>query len=227
MKARPCNLKTASAIAWFLVGFIVCFSAGCSTKPTRSSPEGAYRLFRKALFERDKRAAWDLLDAESRDFFGQKYRKLESMRRQIRDYLPPTDRKLALKKTGAVLANKLDGPRGLFKKTFRPNKITDDRAHRLGADIEAVELIRGSGQAGKDGERIVGAKIETRGGTSYSLTKNKKDQWAIDLLASVPLEQRFEWVRANRKALDRLVKKRKEKQRQIREGFIRQHFDVD
>jgi hypothetical protein len=192
--------------------------AGCQGEPEPTDPEGSYRLFQQALEHGDESAMWRRLDSQTKAYFADRYRELESMDAKIRRYLPATDHEVARNQSGTTLLNEIDGGEELFARVARPDRVAMTPGRRVGRRVESITVS-------KDEKSAV---VETLAGQTFRMTKGEEGEWYVNLVASNDsIHQSFAWLRNNSEALDETVDHLVDREQQRRERVIADLFDVE
>jgi hypothetical protein len=174
-------------------------------------------MFQRALADGDTSAMWNRLDAQTRDYFADRYRDLVAMDAKIRRYLPATDHEVARNQSGTALLNEIDGGEELFEKVARPDRVAMTPGRRVGARVESITVS----------EDEKSAVIETLAGQTFRMTKGEEGEWYVNFVASNDaIHQNFAWLRNNNEALDETVDHLVERERERRERVIADLFDV-
>lgn len=203
----------------FCILIVSCNSGG------GESPEDVYRTFRKALLDGDKADIWTTLDPSTQAYYRQKFQSLKTMDQKITKYLPPTDQPLARQKSGTVLLDEIQTPKGLFERTFEPNNIDVNEASRIGLDVDAVDVVEPPDGSGA--RQQMKAKITTQAGQVFWLRRDHRARWKINLLETVDLESAFAWLNANREALEKTLEDRRAETKKRREQIISELFETE
>lgn len=202
-----------------LILIVVAAALGaCNGELDPTQPEDAYSLFRQALFEGDAQVAWERTDEDSRDYFQERYDKLQEMNDLIERYLPHTDHAIARGQSGAELLEELDSGQDLFALVFEPAEFVDDDGVKFGAEAREIQMS-------ETGDTAV---VVTRGGQEFVLVQQDDELWFINLVESGDfLDQSFQWLTNNEEALEQTVQDLIEEERRNREQIISQLMDVD
>jgi hypothetical protein len=175
-------------------------------------------MFQRALADGDTSAMWNRLDAQTRDYFVDRYRDLVAMDAKIRRYLPATDHEVARNQSGAALLSEIDGGEELFEKVARLDRVAMTPGRRVGARVESITVS-------KDEKSAV---IETLASQTFRMTKGEEGEWYVNLVASNnAIHQNFAWLRNNSEALDETVDHLVDRERERRERVIADLFDVN
>lgn len=184
---------------------------GCSDELDPTAPGDAYLMFRDAMWAGDAEAVWARTDPETHAYFQQSYEDLTEMSETIERYLPQADHRLAKRQAGVILLREAEDGKGLFLKIFQPEKLPKDEAYKLGSDVAEVEVA----------EDESFAKIKTRGGREYYLTKGDDEQWYVMLHKSAKeLGESMAWLESNKTALSQTVDDLIAEERKKREAII-------
>ena len=134
------------------------------------------------------------------------------MDKDIKRYLPQADHRIAQRQSGTILLRDVSSGETLFLKVFQPSKLPNDEAHKLGSDIEAINM--------SEDKKL--AKIITKSKQEYVLSKNEKDnQWYVMLSKSVDaVDKKMKWVESNNSALRQTVDDLISEERKKRELII-------
>ena len=188
------------------------FALGCGDKLDPTEPEGAYNVFRDALFRGDSQMIWDRMAPSSHQYFDDEVERLRKMDEKIGRYLPATDHKLARKQAGSILTDEITDGRGLFNKIFQPAKLPQDEKFHVGSDVEEVQI--------SEDEKT--AKVITRGKQNILLVHNEKnDEWYIMFVESIDeLGTSMKWLESNESALTQTVEDLIDEERRERESVI-------
>lgn len=196
----------------------VSFAPGCSGEADPGDPDGAYELFRDALFEGDTQDIWERTDDETRDYFQDRYERLEQMNDLIERYLPQTDHQIARTQSGAELLEEIDSGEELFVRMFEPPQFENERAVRVGSEIDELQMA-------EDGESAVAV---TRGQQQFMLVQQDDELWYVNLADSGDfLDEVFAWLIQNEDALEQTVENLIEEERQAREEIIAELMDPE
>jgi hypothetical protein len=207
-----------SGLVVSLIGFVALVATGCGEETDPTSAEGAYLDARKALVEGDGARLWARCDDRTHRYFKRRYETLVQMDETIEQYLPQTDRDLARRQAGTELLDSVEGPKALFERIVRPQKLVVDQPRRLGLNIEKIQLSQDQSAA----------VVVTRAGQKFHLVKGDDAHWYVDLVESVPaLRERLAWIEENRTALEKTVDKRIAEERERREAVISELMGVE
>jgi len=200
-----------------LLAFIVAsLSTGCDENVDPTDPEGAYNLFRQALFKGDAKGVWKRLAPSTHQYFEDEYQRLVQMDETIDRYLPQTDHKLARRQAGSVLTDDVKDGKGLFLHVFKPKAMKLDEAEAVGAKVEEIVVQ-------KDGKTAV---IKTLGGQRYILVRGDDEQWYVMLVkSSKAVGRNMKWLDKNESALKQTVEDLIDEERKERETVIAELMD--
>lgn len=215
----PRSYRLFSPLAGLLLaGFLLSFGAACSGELDPGDPKDAYDLFRHAFFAGDGEAVWERLDDQTRDYFDDRYDRLEGMNNLIERYLPHTDHQIARSQSGAELVSQLDSGRDLLIRILEPVDFPDDEAVRFGSEVEQLQMA----------EDRQSAIAVTRGGQQFGLVLQDDDLWYVNLVDSDELlEHALNWLHQNEDALGQTVEDLIEEERRLRERIISELMDLE
>ncbi len=187
------------------------FATGCSGELDPTSPADGYLMFRNAMMAGDGEAVWARLDARTHEYFNASYTELTEMGETIERYLPQSDHRLAKRQSGVMLTEEVSDGKTFFLRIFTPEKLPEDEAYELGSRVDEVEVS-------EDGTF---AKVVTRGGQEFYMTKGDDEQWYVMLLkSSNELQQSMAWLEQNKTALRQTVDDLIAEERARREAII-------
>lgn len=191
--------------------------SGCGDELDPTEPEGAYYIFRNALLEGDAETVWKRTDAETHQYFDDRYQELVEMDETIQKYLPQTDHRIAREQSGTILLDDIDGGKGLFLKVFQPKNLPEKEAIKVGSNIDELKVA-------EDDEA---AKVVTRAGQEYVLTRSSdSEQWHVMLVRSTDAVQKsMGWLESNKSALQQTVEDLMAEERETREAIIAELMD--
>ena len=194
-----------------LLALTLTMAAGCSDKQDPTDPEGAYNLFRDALFRGDDDAVWERLAPTTKTYFEEQHERLVQMDGTIEKYLPQTDHRIAREQAGSILTEEVQDGKSLFAKVFTPASLPKDEAYHLGSNIAEVEVA--------EDEKF--ARVRTLAGQEYVLTQGEREEWFVMLIkSSEAVKGRLTWVEANESALKQTVEDLIAEERKEREAVI-------
>lgn len=179
-----------------LVATLVSLGSGCADELDPKQPQGAYLIFRQALFSQDADTAWDYLDGGTKAVFEDRARALDAMGEDIVRFLPQVDQRLARKQTGAELLRDkrvIDGE-SLFKLLFTPSAVPVTPEIEVGSQISSVEVNDAEDEA----------IIVTESGQQYRLVIDEDGVWRVSSWRDLAVE-RTKWILDNRTALTQTV----------------------
>lgn len=198
---RPWHLLLSALLCWTLIG--------CSSEEDPTKPDGAYHIFRDALFEGDAATVWERLDEETHQYFQAQYDYLVEMDEMISDYLPLTDHRIARRQSGVVLLEEVEDGRELFLRVFTPSELPQDEASRIGSNIDELQIA-------EDNQSAV---VKTRAEQEYVLTREEDSKsWHIRLIKDA--EPAMNWLDENKSALQQTVEDLISEERDKREAII-------
>ena len=170
--------------------------AGCSSELDPTEPDDAYLIFREALFDKSAEQVWTRLDEDTRAYFEKSHGELEEMEQDIEKYLPQADHRLAKAQSGAILLRASKDGRSLFLNVMTLEGFEKDEAVELGSRVETLELT----------EDQATARITTRGGQVFYMTRGKDEQWYVMLYkSSEELKKSMAWLEVNKVALRQTI----------------------
>ena len=88
---------------FFILTMLSLVLVSCSEEVVETEPEGAYTIWRQALFDGDEGRVYEQLDAQTKRVFQERLERLLLMSQDIQRYLPQADQKLAREQTGVVM----------------------------------------------------------------------------------------------------------------------------
>lgn len=205
-----CSLSRMIRVALFAALALTALS-GCSDKQDPTDPEGAYNIFRDALFQGDADGVWQRLAATTHSYFGEQHARLVQMDGTIEKYLPQTDHMIAREQAGSILTDEVSDGKSLFTKVFTPKTLPQDEAYRLGSNVSEVEVA--------EDEKF--ARIKTLAGQEYVLSRGDRDEWFVMLIkSSEAVQGRLTWVETNESALKQTIEDLIAEERKEREAII-------
>ena len=170
--------------------------SGCSSELDPTDPNDAYIMFRDAMMAGDAEAVWGRLDPQTHEYFEHSHSHLQEMGETIERYLPQADHRLAKRQSGVILLREVDDGKSLFLRVFQPDQLPKEEAFVLGSNVRELALA----------EDQKTAKVITRSGQEFFLTKGRDGQWYVMLLeSSKELNAAMAWVEANKTALGQTV----------------------
>jgi hypothetical protein len=171
-------------------------SAGCADELDPKQPQGAYLIFRQALFAQDGEAAWDYLDAGTQAVFEDRAKILDSMSQDILRFLPQVDQRLARRQTGAELikAKQVTDGKALFILLFTPAAVPVTPEIEVGTQISSVEVNDAEDEA----------IVVTESGQQYRLVLEEDGTWRVSSWRDLAIE-RTKWILDNQTALTQTV----------------------
>lgn len=203
--------------------FVAPLSTGCGENLDPTTPVGAYNEYRNALFAGDAEKVWARLAPSTHEYFDEQHARLVKMDETIVRYLPATDHKLAREQAGSILTDDIKNGKGFFMKVFDPASVPEDEAYRVGMDVDTEAIA-------EDGDT---AKITTRGGQTYILTKGEgaeegSEEWFVMLVRSnEAVGKRLGWLDSNETALQKTVEDLIDEEKKKREALIARLMDVE
>lgn len=206
------NLSVKRPVCLLLLVLFAHPLTACEEEVDPLEPEGAYHLFRAAMFKGDAKGVWARSDKKTHEYFQKRYERLVEMEKDIKRYLPQADHRIAQRQSGTVMLRDVKSGESLFMKVFEPAKLPKDEAFKLGSDIEAINM--------SEDKKL--AKIITKSKQEYVLTKNEQDkQWYVMLSESVKaVDNKMKWVDQNNSALKQTVDDLIAEERKKRELII-------
>lgn len=184
---------------WLLpvtVVLLVGLGAGCADDLDPKQPQGAYLIFRQALFTGDADTSWDYLDRGTQAVFEDRAAVLNNMSEDIVRFLPQVDQRLARKQTGAELlrGGKVTDGKSLFKLLFKPDAVPVTPEIEVGTQISSVEVNDAEDEA----------IIVTESGQQYRLVIDEEGTWRVSSWRELAIE-RTKWILDNQTALTQTV----------------------
>ncbi len=196
----------------------IAMTTGCSGDLDPSDPEDAYDLFRHALFDGEAQTVWERTDEQTREYFEDRYQRLQAMNDLIERYLPHTDHQIARSQSGAELVAEIDSGQDLFVRVFEPTGFLDDEAIRFGSEGQQIKMAEGGDSA----------VVVTRGGQEFVLVLQDDELWYINLVDSGNfLDEALKWLHDNEDALEQTVEDLIAEERQVREQIISELMDLE
>ncbi len=169
---------------------------GCADDLDPRQPQGAYLIFRQALFTQDAETAWSYLDAGTQAVFEDRAKALDDMSEDIVRFLPQVDQRLARKQTGAELlkAKQITDGKALFILLFTPAAVPVTPEIEVGTQISSVEVNDAEDEA----------IIVTESGQQYRLVVEEDGVWRVSSWRDLAVE-RTKWILDNQTALTQTV----------------------
>ena len=198
--AFPAQVSGFGVAARTLVIFILLVSStclsSCAEEVVATEPEGAYIIWRQALFDGDEDKVYDQLDDQTQKVFQDRVVLLGRMSQDIQRYLPQADQKLARQQTGVVMLSEhgIKDGRGLFKALIELDKLTVSPELEVGTEVSEVEV----NESGTEAAVVVYA------GQQFVLRKEEDAHWRIASWRQLSTE-RTQWILDNGLVLEQTV----------------------
>jgi hypothetical protein len=168
----------------------------CSEEVVETEPEGAYIIWRQALFDGDEGRVYEQLDAQTKRVFQERFERLLLMSQDIQRYLPQADQKLAREQTGVVMLSRhgIKDGEGLFRALVELDKLEVSPEIEVGTEVSEVEI----NESGTEAAVVVYA------GQQFVLRKEEEGRWRIASWHQL-CSERTQWILDNSQVLEQTV----------------------
>ncbi len=152
-----------------LAGLTVVFATTLGCRPERdvSQAEGAYAAVIDAYDDEKPEALWELCSPKTQEMLTKAHQRLSELKKIVASDFPAGQKKQALHGGGVSLLDGAGGPKALFAKVSRLDKLSFDGGVRYGAEVAESEI---------DTDRGI-ATFTTQSSQKWVLTRDESGAW--------------------------------------------------
>lgn len=191
---------------------------GCGENLDTTTPEGAFNVFKNAMFDGNPDVMWERMSQSSQGYFDEQLQRLNAMDEKIERFLPPTDHRIARRQAGTVLTDEFSTGKELFLHVFRPDSIPDDEKFRVGMHVAEIKISEDERQAA----------VVTRGEQEILLVESEGGEWHVMFVeSSEVVPNAMAWLDSNEDALDQTIEDLISEERSLRAEIISELFGYE